>query len=108
MRTNKELLKTIVLFSETMTIETVDTIDYENKWWLVVDWLDNTLEKWSTPKRIICIDSFPHQKYEDSVPADFHIKGLIPKELFSLPLESLPKNVVAIDMPPINVPYQND
>ena len=39
----------------------MDTIQYEGKMWLVAMWLDSQSRGYSTPERIICLDTLPHQ-----------------------------------------------
>ena len=106
MRTNKELLKTLALISDHGQFRLIDTIDYENNWWLVFDWIDNITQKWSKPKRIVKLNSLSYIKMDDGLPYDFTLNGEVSISLFSAPIQNLPQHVIAIDNPDILVPLQ--
>lgn len=47
---------------------TSDAIAYENKLWIVPEWLDNYPQiGLTTPKRIICIEYLKHQKWQGKI-----------------------------------------
>src|SRR4030042_3567666 len=59
-----------------------DTIEFENKLWLVPEWLENATTGKMQPLRIIRLDCLPHQKIQNSTPADFVLNTPIPKCVF--------------------------
>jgi hypothetical protein len=59
---------------------TVDVIEHEGEFWLVPGWLDNKVEGWSKPVRIIRLNSVPHQKTLGGKYSDFLVaSNAIPK-----------------------------
>lgn len=58
----------------------IDVIDYESGLWLVPEWLDNKAQGWTTPARIIRLDTIPHQRVEGQ---NYHfvVNVSIPKAL---------------------------
>lgn len=61
-------------------IVTMDTIEYEGKFWLVPQWLDDKIQILSRPARLIRLDSLPHVK-GGPPPHDFVLTDYIPKSV---------------------------
>jgi len=59
-----------------------DTIEYEGKFWLVGEWLDSPELGVTKPKRLICLETLPHQKTIGSKHGDFVLNHPIPREVF--------------------------
>jgi len=63
-------------------IEIMDTILYEDKLWLVPEWLSPPDGGWQTPKRIVCIHDLQYQDMSDSeMPADYLLTYPVPKSV---------------------------
>ena len=60
----------------------IDTIEYDEKMWLVPGWLEAPSEGWKTPVRITLLDSLDHQTAPADFEADFVLKLPIPKDVF--------------------------
>ena len=60
----------------------VDVIEFEGGLWLVPEWLDNKAQGWTTPARIIRLDTIPHQRVEGM---DYHfvVNVSIPKAILT-------------------------
>jgi|SRR5271166_4034709 len=57
-----------------------DTIEYEGKVWLVPQWLDLPAKGVRKPRRIIRMDSLPHQKVTNSAYClDYILNGYMPQ-----------------------------
>ena len=60
----------------------MDTIVYEDKLWLVPEWLSSPDGGWQTPKRIVCIHGLQHDDMSDSpMPADYLLTYPVPKSV---------------------------
>ena len=82
----------------------VDIIDHNAEFWLVPEWLDNPSEKWSTPARIIRLNSIPHRKCLGSPLADFLILPGVPKAAIFGPYPYIgPLQVEMVEAPDIRV-----
>mgnify|MGYP001579347307 FL=1 len=82
----------------------MDTIEYQGKMWLVPEWLDNALEGWRKPARIICLDALPHQKSSGG-PADFVLNAGIPKSVCDGQIQTQPEDLyIVIERPDIKFP----
>ena len=63
-------------------IQTMDTILYEGKPWLVPEWLSPPDGGWQTPKRIVCIHGLQYQDMSESkMPVDYLLTYPIPKSV---------------------------
>lgn len=58
----------------------VDVIEFEGGLWLVPQWLDNKAQGWTTPGRIIRLDTIPHQRV-DGQAYHFVVNVAIPKAI---------------------------
>lgn len=56
----------------------MDVIEFEGGLWLVTEWLDNKAQGWTTPARIIRMDTIPHQLAHPSDSVDFVVNISIP------------------------------
>ena len=84
-------------------------IEYENKYWIVGGWLENPIEKWVRPKRLIGLETLKHQQNFDSQYADFLVTHAIPKSVFDrgvIPPQS-EDSFVIVDLPDIHIPSQD-
>jgi hypothetical protein len=52
-------MKTMVAVGN--TINKMDTVEFEGRYWLVPSWLVSPDGKWQRPVRIICLSSLEHQ-----------------------------------------------
>jgi len=83
-------------------------IEYDNKYWLVGGWLENPVEKWMQPKRLIGLETLKHQQNFGSEFADFLVTYSIPKSVFKrgvIPKQS-EDSFVIVDVPDIHIPSQ--
>lgn len=63
---------------------TIDVIEYEGGLWLVTEWLDNKALGWTTPARIIRMDTIPHQIASTRLHGeDFVVNVSIPKAILT-------------------------
>jgi hypothetical protein len=90
------------------TISQCDAIEYDNKLWLVPNWLDIPAQGVTKPARIIRFDSLRHQKTPGPNGADFVINDPIPKELFDArtPRQAIP-GFEFVEMPEISLPLKD-
>lgn len=58
-----------------------DVIKFENKFWLVPNWLEDDLGLVKTPSRLICISTLEHQKLQNPKLGDFLVKVPIPRNV---------------------------
>lgn len=94
----KQIFKTMVP-TDSGTIEKVDTIEHENKMWLVPNWLDQPGLKLTRPNRLILLDSLPHEKAQIAG-CQYVLNTPLPKELFEMsPLTEKAKGFVVVDLP---------
>lgn len=88
-----EIYKTLVFFTDAHLgkIMKCDTIELNEKFWLVPEWIDNPAEGTRKPLRIICLDNLPHQKIDSGDPADFFLTSPIPICVFEgeIPAEAI-------------------
>lgn len=61
----------------------IDVIEFEGGLWLVTEWLDNKAQGWTTPARIIRMDTIPHQRAQQGSDVDYVVNISIPKALLS-------------------------
>jgi len=79
------IYRTLMAFSDSAPgkVFLSDTIEYDNKFWLVPEWTENKLIRKMRPTRIILLNSLPHQKTNNpAAPADFFLNKPIPKCVF--------------------------
>jgi hypothetical protein len=81
----------------------MDVVKYENGFWLVPYWLDNSEQKVSRPERIISLATLPHQFGKGS--PEITVNDPVPKYVFDgrIPPQEASKYVV-VEHPNILVP----
>jgi hypothetical protein len=85
-------------------VQMVDVIQYEERFWLVPEWLDNHAEKISMPVRIISFDQVAHHRMKGTNP-EFVVECPIPKSVFEDRLSSEEaKQYEIVERPPIVIP----
>ena|SRR5450759_1746819 len=62
-------------------IATMDVIEYDGKYWLVPDWLDNSDRTMSRPTRIVSMEKLRHSQTPGANP-EFVVEDPIPKFVF--------------------------
>jgi hypothetical protein len=77
-----ELIKKTLVWIEEGNIELVDTIEYDNKIWLVPLWLEQPALKRKRPVRLVRLDSLPHEKNGTHPDVDFVLNGKLPRHFF--------------------------
>jgi hypothetical protein len=104
-----KILKTLITFTDANLgiILKCDTIEFEGKYWLVPEWLENATTGKMQPLRIICLDLLPHQK---TSLVDFVLNDPIPKCVFDgeIPVETT-LNFQIVESPQIwvDIPKQS-
>ena len=71
-------------------IVNVDTVFYENAFWLVPNWLGNPVERWQMPRYTIRLTGHAYQEFgpDSDYPADFLLNEPIPKAVLDGEKES--------------------
>lgn len=63
-------------------IFSIDTIEYEDKLWLVPEWIDGVPEKgYSKPARIICLEYMPLAERGNDINYDYFLNGSISRSM---------------------------
>jgi len=77
-----KIYKTTV--SDGQSIFPMDTIEHDNAFWLVPQWLEHIEEGWITPLRIIQLSGLRPQDFRNNpqFPFDFSLNVPIPKSVF--------------------------
>jgi len=80
---NVKILKTLY-FSDSVPghLLKCDTIEWQGKFWLVPEWIENHSTGKMRPVRIICLDSLPHRVLPLGAPDHFALDIPIPKCVF--------------------------
>ena len=78
-----KILRTMIgAGDESGQILIMDTIVYEDKLWLVPEWLSPPDGGWQTPERIVCIHGLQYQDMSESqMPADYLLTYPVPKSV---------------------------
>ena len=78
------ILKTLITFSDFNlgVVMTCDTIEFQDKFWIVPEWKQNNAKCKMRPDRLICLDDLRHQRISGGFPADFVLSEPIPRWLF--------------------------
>jgi hypothetical protein len=100
-----KILKTGV-GSDTGTIYKCDTIEHEGKLWLVPQWLDVPAKGVRKPRRLIRMDSLPHQPMTNpAYGLDYILNDGIPKAVLegTAPSEQADEFEI-VDLPEIEFP----
>lgn len=87
-------------------IHVVDVIEYDNKLWLVPEWLDYTDAKVTMPARIVCLDLLRHER-PPSDDQDIVVSDPIPKSVFDGHVPpGIENQYLVIERPDIRLPLQ--
>ena len=100
------ILKTLMFFADMHVgvLYKVDTIRFEEKLWLVPEWLDNPKAGWRTPVRIICLDGLPYETTPRG-PTDFVLTTGMSKPVFEGHVQPhLQSGLVVRERPDIRFP----
>jgi hypothetical protein len=62
------------------TVNTMTVIEYDEKNWLVPEWLDYKDAKVTMPARIVCLDLIPHER-SPSTDHQFVVSGPVPRSV---------------------------
>jgi hypothetical protein len=85
-------------------VHMVDVIEYEGRFWLVPEWLDNRAQKTTTPVRIISFDRVAHHRMKGMNP-EFVVEFPIPKSVFEgRPSPEEAKQYEVFERPSIVIP----
>jgi len=85
-------------------IHVTDVVEYEGRFWLVPEWLDNHAEKISMPVRIVAFDRVPHLRTKGGTP-EFVVEFPISKSVFEgRPSSEEAKKYDIVERPPIVIP----
>lgn len=100
-----KILKTVVTFDDDSDLYRADTIEHQGQMWLVPEWTDSPAEGWRMPKRIVCLNTMPHERTDGMSGDDFVLQWRIPKCVFDgqIPTGTKAKYVI-VENPDIRVP----
>jgi hypothetical protein len=77
-RSNK-IFKVVLAYDDRPGLYSMDAIEHEDKLWLVPSWLEHPSGKYQIPMRIICLETFPHQRTPDTPGIDFALNVPLPR-----------------------------
>jgi hypothetical protein len=83
-------------------IFTMDTIEHEEKLWLVPGWIEYPDAGYKVPERLICLDGLRYQTLRNNK-ADFAVNVPIPRAVLSDPALSLPATGYLVKMRPSGI-----
>lgn len=96
-------LQALVILQSSGDIVQIDAIKHEGGIWLVPNWLDNIIEKTTSPQRIIRMDTLQHQAVEPGSEHQFVVNTPIPEYMFD---DQLPDNIdpqfEVVENPPLS------
>jgi hypothetical protein len=75
-------IKKTLVWTDDNNLEKVDTIEYDNKLWLVALWRELPALKRKRPARLIRLDCLPHEKNGKHPDVDYTLSEILPKFLF--------------------------
>ena len=82
----------------------VDVIEFEGRFWLVPEWLDMPAQGVSMPRRIVSLETIPHQRIEGGNP-EFVVNDPVPKAVFEGRSQSEGGQLFVVrELPEIRVP----
>jgi hypothetical protein len=61
----------------------MDVIEHAGTFWLVPEWLENRVEKWRMPARIVSLDGLKHQRTTGSPFGDFVVNEPLSEAVLS-------------------------
>lgn len=100
-----KIFKTVVTFDDDSDLHYADSIEYEGQMWLVPEWIESPAGGWRMPRRLVCLNTMPHERKEGDPTGEFIVTWPIPKCVFNgeLPREAKIKYVI-VDSPNIRIP----
>ena len=107
LRVSMKILKTVVTLIDLDALGArigVDTIEHDNKLWLVPEWIDTQDGRWTKPVRIICLSALPHQQSSPNSGADYDLMCPMTKDILSgqIPKETT-LDLVIVENPNIEI-----
>jgi hypothetical protein len=108
MRKIIELCGTLAMIEDYGKWFVIDTINYEDKWWLVYEWNEYIDRKYKKPKRIVLMDILGYTHNENVKGYDFRLCDRLRISYFQGPIDQLPKKIIAIDNPDIQFSFQDE
>ena len=75
-----KILLVVAVMCESSVL-TVDGLSYDNKLWLVPNWLDYPQEGMSRPERMIRFDNLPLDQLEENSLYDFLLQEPVPRDV---------------------------
>ncbi len=85
-------------------VHSMDTIEYEDKLWLVTKWSPTSKSEWHSPAFLVCLSYLPHAKTRDSEKFDFVLNNKLPKSVYEGHISPELKNqFLVIENPDIKV-----
>ncbi len=77
-----DVCKTFAFISDTDEVSPhlIDTIFYEDRWWLVGTWLESNATGDRVPETLVLLDALHHQEIEEK-PYRFALKPAIPRSV---------------------------
>jgi hypothetical protein len=98
-----KILKTMV--PVTGGTELLDTIEFAGRFWLVLGWVEFVTEGVRKPKRLVCLETIPHQAVPNHPNCQFVVTSQLPRFLFDGRVPpGQEKFYVVEDAPDITVP----
>ena len=77
--TSNKIFKVLLAYDDRPGLYAMDAIEHEDKIWLVPLWLEHQSGKYQIPARIICLETFPHQRTPDAPGIDFALNVPLPR-----------------------------
>jgi hypothetical protein len=93
------VLITIVLCEEDGALLACDTIEHENKLWLVPEWIEGPIPGTESPSRIICLEGLALVKPDARYQADWALQQ--PMSRAVLAGQKIMQGVVVIEKPDV-------
>lgn len=102
-----KIFKTMIFHEGEPSVYAVDTIKYQDAFWLVTEWRDTPSERKKQPARIIRMDSEWLHTIPEGGPADFELERPMPRAVFDDEILSieLKDMFVVIEEPEIYLKY---
>jgi hypothetical protein len=100
-----KIFRTALTFDDNSDLHFADSIEHEGQMWLVPEWVELPAEGWRTPRRLICLNTMPHERKEGDAGGDLVVTLPIPKCVFNgeVPRDAKAKYVM-VERPDIRVP----
>lgn len=100
-----KIFKTLVSFDDDSDLCYADSIEHEGQMWLVPEWIDVLSEGCKMPKRLICLNTMPHERLSGGSGSDFVLRWPIPRCIFDgqIPNGTKTKYLI-VERPDIRIP----